>query len=117
MMDRIAAGEEILELVQQIIDGERLVIVEGKKDKKALEELGVEKIMVLDAQHKLAEKINEAEVVLLVDLDKEGRKIYGKLKDILSRRGVRVNDQLRHYLFRNTKLRQMEGLRHYLNSL
>lgn len=107
---------ELLEIIQQIIDDDLLVIVEGKKDKKALEEFGIKNILTFDAHHALAEKINEKEVVLLVDLDKEGKKIYGKLKDILSRKGIKINDKLRHYLFRNTKLRQIEGLVTYINN-
>ena len=108
---------ELFPLIQQIIDNNLLVIVEGKKDRKALQELGVEKIMTLDAHHKLVEKVTEKEVVLLVDLDKEGKKLYSQLKDLLSRRGVKVNDKLRHYLFRNTKLRQVEGLTRYVGNL
>ncbi|MBI4152914.1 toprim domain-containing protein [Candidatus Woesearchaeota archaeon] len=106
--------EELLNLIQQIIDYNLLVIVEGQRDRKALKEFGIEKIMTLDTHHKLVEKITEKEVVLLVDLDKEGKKVYGKLKDLLSRRGVKVNDKLRHYLFRNTHLRQIEGLTRYM---
>jgi len=106
---------ELFPLIQHIIDNNLLVIVEGKKDRKALQELGVEKVMTLDTHHKLVEKVTEKEVVLLVDLDKEGKKLYGKLKDIFSRRGVKVNDKLRHYLFKNTTLRQIEGLTRYVS--
>ena len=106
---------ELFPLIQHIIDNNLLVIVEGKKDQKALQELGVEKVMTLDTHHKLVEKVTEKEVVLLVDLDKEGKKLYGKLKDIFSRRGVKVNDKLRHYLFKNTTLRQIEGLTRYVS--
>ena len=116
-MGKLNECEGILNLIQQIIDYNILVIVEGKKDKKALEGLGVKRIVELEAHHSLVEKIDEKEVVLLVDLDKEGKKIYGRLKDVLSRRGVKVNDKLRHYLFRDTQLRQVEGLATYLNSL
>ena len=106
---------ELFPLIQHIIDNNLLVIVEGKKDQKALQELGVEKVMTLDTHHKLVEKVTEKEVVLLADLDKEGKKLYGKLKDMFSRRGVKVNDKLRHYLFKNTTLRQIEGLTRYVS--
>ena len=106
---------ELFPLIQHIIDNNLLVIVEGKKDQKALQELGVEKVMTLDTHHKLVEKVTEKEVVLVVDLDKEGKKLYGKLKDMFSRRGVKVNDKLRHYLFKNTTLRQIEGLTRYVS--
>lgn len=116
-MNKITEYDIILSLIQQIINHNLLVIVEGKKDKKALEEFGVERVLTLDMHYKLIEKITEKEVILLVDLDKEGKKQYGKLKDVLSRRGVNVNDKLRHYLFRKTKLRQIEGLTKYLTRI
>ncbi|MBI2129595.1 hypothetical protein HYU07_05120 [Candidatus Woesearchaeota archaeon] len=48
--------------------------------------------------------------IILTDLDKEGKKLYGKLKDGLSRHGVIVDNKFREFLFRETKIRQIEGL-------
>ena len=49
--------------------------------------------------------------------DKEGKKIYSKLNHELNQRGVYINNKLRHFLFKKTKLRQIEGLHSYLESL
>lgn len=107
-----AVIEEILALIEKEKDS--LVIVEGKKDKKALENLGFSKIIILNRPiYEIAESINEKRVLLLSDLDKEGKQIYSKLKKELSRRGVVVIDSLRNLLFR-TDLRQIEGLTNYL---
>ena len=109
----------IIKLLNDIIEHNVIVIVEGNKDKRALEELGVKKINVL--KKPLFETVedvkDEDEVVLLVDLDRQGKKIYSMLKRDLIAFGVKINDTLREYLFKNTKLRQIEGLNTYLGKL
>jgi 5S rRNA maturation endonuclease (ribonuclease M5) len=91
-----------------------LVIAEGKKDKKALEALGFSKVLILNKPlYELAESIKEKRVLLLTDLDKEGKQIYSRIKKELSRQGIGVDDTLRNLLFR-TELRQIEGLTAYL---
>ena len=90
------------------------VIVEGKKDKKALERVGFNRVITLNKPfYKVVEEINEKKVLILTDLDRKGRQIYGRLKKDLNKEGVVVNDKLRNLLFK-TKLRQIEGLTTYL---
>ena len=106
---------EIYSLLNKLIDNNTPIIVEGKKDKAALKALGAKNIITLCPTYQLVESLSqEKEVAILVDLDSEGRKIYHKLKDEFSRRGIKVNDKLRLFLFKNTKLRQIEGLTKYL---
>ena len=105
--------EEVYELIDKLKNV--LVIVEGKKDKKALEEVGFRKVVSLNKSlYEVVEEINEKKVLVLTDLDKKGKQIYGKLKKDLNKKGVVVDDKLRNLLFK-TKLRQIEGLIHYLN--
>ena len=105
--------EELYELIDKLKNV--LVIVEGKKDKKALEEVGFRKVVSLNKPlYEVVEEINEKKVLVLTDLDKKGKQIYGKLKKDLNKRGVGVDDKLRNLLFK-TKLRQIEGLIHYLS--
>jgi len=107
-----AAIEEMLALIEKEKDS--LVIVEGKKDKKALEALGFSKVIILNKPlYEIVESIKEKRVLLLTDLDKEGKQIYSKLKKDLDKRGIMVDDCLRNLLFR-TELRQIEGLTYYL---
>ena len=103
---------EINNFVQEIIDRGLPVIVEGKKDAAALRALGINNIVEMDVCFKIVDKLeHEKEVAILVDLDREGKKIYSQLNDAFSRRGVKVNNNLRHYLFRETKVRQIEALK------
>jgi DNA phosphorothioation-dependent restriction protein DptG len=107
--------EEMLALVEKEKDS--LVIVEGKKDKKALEEIGFTNIIVLDKPlYEVVEQVNDKRVILLTDLDKEGKLLYSKLKKEFDKRGIVVNNKLRNLLFK-TELRQIEGLTSYLKKI
>jgi len=91
-----------------------LVVVEGKKDRKALECLGIKNIAELSKKplFEIIENIsiNNKDCIILTDLDKKGKELYGKLNSGLQRYGVRVDNKFRKFLFRHTKIRQIEGL-------
>jgi len=109
--------EELLVLIDDIKEKDLLVLVEGIKDKKALEKLGISNIMTLKKPlYAVVEQIAESfkEVVLLTDLDEEGKKLYHQLSKDLQKHKVKVNNELRKFLFK-TKLRHIEGLATYLN--
>jgi len=91
------------------------VIVEGKNDAATLEKLGFEKIIILKKgpNYKTVESIDEKKVIILTDLDAEGKKVYYELKKNFDQRGVFVDNTLRELLFK-TELRQIEGLTRYL---
>lgn len=115
-MDKILY-EEIIKEIGKVIENNTLVIVEGKNDVIACNSLGIKNVIeIKQPLYSLIESIEDKEVVLLVDLDKAGRKLYSNLKKGFSRRGVRVNDRLRELLFR-TPVRQIEGLYNYLEKL
>ena len=92
----------------------KIIIVEGSKDKLALESLGCKNIYTLTgkALFEVIESLPDTkEVVILTDLDKKGKELYHKLKSMLTKRKIKVNDSFRLYLFKETKIRQIEGLR------
>ena len=107
-------SDETKEFIEQLAHTEKAVIVEGKKDTAALEIIGVKKIFCIDKKplYKVAEEVAEKykEAILLTDLDREGRKLYRKLKEMLSNLGVEVDNKFREYLFKETRIRQIEGL-------
>lgn len=107
--------ENILEEIDKIKDREYLIIAEGKNDKKALEIFGLRRIMFLENRplYEVIEAVDEKDVVILTDLDVEGRKLFNKLRNGLQKRGIRIHNQLRNLLFKS-KLRQIEGLKSYL---
>lgn len=111
--------EQIEELLADIKNKDLLVVVEGPKDKHALESLGITNIMSLKKPlYAVVEEIasKAKEIVLLTDLDEEGRKLYHRLSIDLQKHGIKINNKLREFLFK-TKLRHIEGLATYLNSI
>ena len=100
---------------------EQLVIVEGKKDKDALQELGFENIFVINETGKsIYEKIEEIEeiagkrkICILTDFDKKGKKLYLLLKSELSNRKVVLNNRFRSELLK-FNISHIEGLSSFL---
>ena len=111
---------ELEDWVSELKDCNKLIIVEGKKDRIALEKLGIKNIRTLkNPLYKEVEEIAASckEVVILTDLDKEGKQLYGCIKKDLARNGVKVDNRFREFLFKKTKLRQIEGICTYLENL
>ncbi|MBW2970670.1 toprim domain-containing protein [Candidatus Woesearchaeota archaeon] len=111
--------ETIEDWLRKIKECEELIVVEGKKDKAALESLGVTNIRCLS--NPLFQEVEDIvkehkKVIILTDLDKEGKKIYGRLRKDFNRFGVDVDNKFREWLFKNTKLRQIEGIDTYLRN-
>lgn len=92
-----------------------LVIVEGKKDKAALEMLGITRIITLSKQPLFAviETVaaTEKEIIILTDFDKKGKELYGKLKKYAEHVGLKVNHGFREWLQKNTKYSHVEGIK------
>ena len=108
--------KQLIDEIYSLIESQKdiLAVVEGKKDRKALELLGFKRIIILDKPlYEIVESVEEKRVLLLTDLDNEGKRIYAKLKKDLDKRGIVVDNTLRNLLFK-TELRQVEGLTSYL---
>ncbi len=113
--------EELQNFIDKIRESSILVIVEGKKDKAALQNLGISNIIQLSKKplFQIVEDVSNSndECIILTDLDREGKQLYSKLNSNLQKNGVKVNNKFREFLFRHTKLRQIEGITTYLESL
>ncbi|MBI2208105.1 toprim domain-containing protein [Candidatus Woesearchaeota archaeon] len=113
--------KEFLDNIEKIRHSGSIVIVEGKKDKKALGKLGVKNIIELNKKplFEIIEDIagKNKNCIILTDLDKKGRELYGKLNSGLQSFGVKVDNSFRKFLFKETKLRQIEGLENYFKTL
>ena len=106
--------KEFSDYIDKIKKSKTLVIVEGKKDKKALQSLGIKNIIELNKKpiFEIIEYVssNNKDCIILTDLDKKGKQLYGKLNSCLQRFGVRVDNKFRNFLFRHSKIRQIEAL-------
>lgn len=108
--------EEIKRIIDEMSAENMLVITEGKKDEEALNKLGITNILTLSRKPLFAiaeEAAKNEEVAILTDLDAKGKELYGKLSKDLQRKGVRINNKLRHLLIK-AKLSHIEGLNTFL---
>jgi 5S rRNA maturation endonuclease (ribonuclease M5) len=108
--------EELNELINQLKSEISPIIVEGKKDKMALERLGIHNIHPLSGKplfHFVESFGNSSRVILLLDYDKAGRKLQKQLLQGFQRIGVKV-DLSYHRKLKKTKLSHIEGLAKYM---
>ena len=112
--------KEFLEHINKIKKSKILVIVEGKKDRKTLQSFGIKNIVELNKKpiFEIVENISSKnkECVILTDLDKTGKALYGKLNHGLQQFGVKIDNNFRNFLYKNTKLRQIEGMATYMEN-
>jgi len=104
------------EWLEKLRNSKKLIIVEGKKDKSALEKLGIKNVVAISRKplYSFIECINAKEVIILTDLDRTGKKLFSILKHNLQAKGIKVDNYFREYLFKSSKITQIEGLYHYL---
>ena len=104
------------EWIEELRSASRLILVEGQNDKAALEALGITNILTVSKTpaYKTIDQIKEKEVIILTDLDVEGKKLYAALRHQLQKNGVKIDTVFREFLFNETTLSHIEGLPHYL---
>ncbi len=104
-------------LLQEIQEKDLPVLVEGKKDQKTLQKLGLGNIITLKKPlYQVVEELAAPEIVILTDLDRAGRQLYRKLYHDCVQRGIKVNNRLRLFLLQETPLAHIEGLDTYLEN-
>ena len=115
MAQRFASLEEWLAGLRE---EDAPIVVEGPKDFSALEGFGIRNVVTLSREplYKVVEGIaaSSKRVIILTDLDKEGKRLYSKLKQGFDRAGVQVDTVYREWLFRETELSHIEGLAAYV---
>ncbi|MCS6957793.1 MAG: toprim domain-containing protein [Aquificaceae bacterium] len=77
------------------------VLVEGKRDKRALQKYGIKNIITLEGKRftELPDLLEGfSRVILLFDLDKHGERIKEKVKEILTKQGYILIEEFREEL-------------------
>jgi len=88
------------------------VIVEGKNDLKKLSSFGVKNIYALQGKrfYDVVEDLENSKLcILLMDLDKQGEKIFQKIRYLLEKEGIPTESSFRDYL-KNFKIKEIENL-------
>lgn len=92
-------GEHQIKFLFDLLNSDKQIIVEGKKDRKVLEMVGLKNIVEISGKQleKVADIVNDkrSDVVILTDFDKEGMKQYKRLKSLFHANGVKINDNIR----------------------
>ena len=122
-MNNLPDLTELMEELEAIKKSGIKVIVEGKLDKEALNELGIDNVYVL---HKIGRGLSEGieqfietlkkkeTIALLTDLDSQGEEYYKLIKDELSKNGIKINNKLR-IILKDLKVSHIEGLSSFVS--
>lgn len=110
-MDNKKTIEKLIEILEEIKESDLLVIVEGKKDVNALKKFGIKSVKLRGNLPQFCEHIQKShkEVILLMDSDKEGRKLASILSKNLERLRVKTNKKYISIL-RNLGISHVEGI-------
>ena len=109
--------DNIKEIINQLNNQDAIIVVEGKKDKQALEKLGIDsKIFLLNKDKKslietsetLAQKSHH--VILMLDSDPKGLELTKKMKNHLQSQGVHVNIKIGKTLLSAANSQVVESL-------
>lgn len=113
--------DELIKEIEKVKNNNTLIVVEGKKDKIALEKIGFHNIFVLNENGKsILIRIEEIvkrkeECVILTDFDKKGKKLYHLIKSEFISNGVKMDNRLRNMLLK-AHLSHIEGISTFLNN-
>ncbi|MFQ6135984.1 MAG: toprim domain-containing protein [Candidatus Hydrothermarchaeales archaeon] len=110
--------EDLVERIEELktLSNEVPIIVEGKKDEKALRSLGVEgeifRISSGMSLYEFCEGISDrySEVILLTDLDGEGERLARKLKNYLIHKGVKIYETFRKDILNKLETHEVESI-------
>ena len=95
-----------------------IIIVEGKKDKEVLKEVGFNNVYTIYELRKDDEVfLNYREAIILTDNDNKGRILYKYVRNLLESDGIIINDIERRKFFRYFRVRGVEDLRKYIEEI
>lgn len=118
--------EDILSLIEELASQPNVpIIVEGRKDVKALDKLGVsgniivlnDGLSIIDTCTRLSEKYEKA--IILMDWDRKGGQLARQLMDALEANDMKYDTDIRARISRLSKkeIKDIESLPKYLARL
>ncbi|MBS7647172.1 toprim domain-containing protein [Candidatus Bathyarchaeota archaeon] len=127
LRDKAEQIQQILEQLAEENKNGKPILVEGKKDAEALKILGIGgKIIFAKRGLKTLmnvvseiENLNADEILLMLDFDREGKRLTEQLKNHIEKTGVKVNV---HYWLKllsltGREVKDVEGLATYMRTL
>lgn len=103
--------EKLITLLEELKEDKRVKLVEGRSDKKALEQLGITNIKTMQgsALADLPMKTSQ-DIVLLTDFDRKGNEIAKRIAELFKNEGHDVDLTYREKLRKYTGVKQFEDL-------
>ena len=103
--------EGLNRLLSELREDSRVKIVEGIKDKRALEYFGISNIRMIHGNSlaQLTSSIKE-DAVLLVDFDRTGKTIAKRIAELLKNESIHVDFNYRRDLRKYAKINEIEEL-------
>jgi 5S rRNA maturation endonuclease (ribonuclease M5) len=103
--------EELSKVLDYLKEDDRTKIVEGEKDKRALEYFGITNVRMIHGNSlpRLTSSIKN-DAILLVDFDRTGRILARKIADLLRNESIHVDLDYRRNLRRYAKINNIEEL-------
>lgn len=104
--------QELQKVLKDLKEDERKKIVEGKKDKEALEEFKVKKIQTINSTplRKITSSTKEKEVILLTDYDRTGKKLSKNLIKLYRAEGIKTNLEYKRRLGKLKGISEIEEI-------
>lgn len=103
--------------LEDLKKSDTLILVEGKRDRKALEAAGLNKIIEISGKtlEKVVDILKEKQsgVIILTDYDKEGIKQFKRLKSLSLSNEIKVYDDMRKKFKRIFRVNKIEELSSY----
>ena len=103
-----AMKKELEKTIQKLRN--EVIIVEGKRDKEALESLGAKTIIPVAGRKNIRELEGIKNAVILTDLDRKGNLLAKKLEEELWSMGIKVDISTRKKLGKILKIKYFEEL-------
>ncbi|NPA76796.1 MAG: toprim domain-containing protein [Candidatus Diapherotrites archaeon] len=107
--------DHIIDLIREYSE-EAPIVVEGKNDVAALNDLGIFSVVSVNAHGGPVGTIDflaeggTREIIILTDYDRRGEELHKRLAELALSAGIRVNDNLRKKLREVTHVRYVENL-------
>lgn len=104
--------QELKSTIKELRKDHRKKIVEGKRDKEALEEFKIKEIEKLDHRplRKVTSETEEKEVILLTDYDETGKKLSKDLIELYRAEGIKTDLKYKRKLGKVKGMSEIEEL-------
>jgi len=102
--------QELEKLLQELRESSHTKIVEGKKDKTALNKLGITNVVTCSRSMQEAAAVSTDPAIILTDYDEDGRRMASRLVELLHDEGKTADLDYRRKLRKITRITRVEEL-------